>query len=305
MALSGCKRCGFVNSPIAKFCNDCGERLDPPALQASTSVQIGRETQLQQNQQSIAYKAGMLWASIGSGTRLIILIVVGLFVLVLAISALSGGSKPDSPTTQTPVAPVTASTNTRPAENRSSAHLSNARMALEGIVLQDDIETAKGELGAIPQGDQEYTEAQSILSQIKTGKIKPLPDIPGYEGESRKLYTTYIEIDPTITYDKLKKNPDRYAGSAWAFTGKVLEIYERGNTTIGRVGLGAWGTEPVWVEGAFTTDFVEDSRVYVIGHITGSKTYDSQAGWTITIPSLAADGMLKPGDAARLRVANR
>lgn len=104
-----------------------------------------------------------------------------------------------------------------------------------------------------------------------------------------------------ITYPMLKKDADRYSGQAWAFKGKVLQIFEHGEHTEARIGLDGWGNNVMWVEGNFTTDFVENNVVWAIGYLAGSYTYKSQAGWDITIPSLAARAMLSPQALAKMK----
>jgi len=110
--------------------------------------------------------------------------------------------------------------------------------------------------------------------------------------------------DKSITYEHLKKNADKYNGQAWSFTGKILEIQELEGKTVARIGTGSWGSKPVLVTAPFTTDFVEDNNVFIVGYLTGSYSYESQAGWNITIPSLTARAILKPADAAKLKVSS-
>ncbi|HEY6329506.1 MAG TPA: hypothetical protein VI756_09210 [Blastocatellia bacterium] len=107
--------------------------------------------------------------------------------------------------------------------------------------------------------------------------------------------------DSNITYPMLKKDPERYAGRAWALKGKVLQIFERGQHTEARIALDGWGNNVVWVEGNFSTDFVENNIVCAIGYLAGSYSYKSQAGWDITIPSLAARAIMSPQALAKMK----
>lgn len=107
--------------------------------------------------------------------------------------------------------------------------------------------------------------------------------------------------DNTITYEHLKKNADKHAGKPWSFTGKILEIQEQDNITIARISIDDWGSKPIYVIGPISTDFLENNRVFVAGYLAGSHSYESQAGWQITIPALAARTMLKPAEAAKYR----
>jgi hypothetical protein len=136
-------------------------------------------------------------------------------------------------------------------------------------------------------------------------EAKAKPHITSGISSSESTGDLIRQVNKDISYEKVKKNPDKYKGEVWAVTGKILEIDETDNYTVARVGTGEWGLDVVWVEADFTTDFVGKNRVYVVGYLQGSKTYESQAGWTITIPSLKASAILKPSDAARLIAAAR
>ena len=107
--------------------------------------------------------------------------------------------------------------------------------------------------------------------------------------------------DTKITYPMLKKDADRYAGQPWTLKGKILQIFESGNHTHARVALDSWGNDVVWVQGNFSTDFVEKNQVCVIGYLAGSYSYKSQAGWDITIPALAARAMVSPQELSKLK----
>jgi hypothetical protein len=133
------------------------------------------------------------------------------------------------------------------------------------------------------------------------------PDVEGQllritsEGESKEaIFTNIKSVDSKLTYAHIKKNPSRYAGTPWMFSGKILEIRETGNQTFARIGIGSWGADAIYVIGSFTTEFIEDDRVSVIGYLAGDYSYVSQAGWNITIPAFAARLMVKPSDATRL-----
>ncbi|HEX8565409.1 MAG TPA: hypothetical protein VF648_07030 [Pyrinomonadaceae bacterium] len=107
------------------------------------------------------------------------------------------------------------------------------------------------------------------------------------------------EVDKSITYEHLKKNADRYSGKAWMFKGKILQVFEQNGQTGARVSLDDWGNKPVWVACNCTTDFVENDRVFVVGYLTGTYSYTSQANWEITIPALAARAILSSKDSVK------
>lgn len=45
----------------------------------------------------------------------------------------------------------------------------------------------------------------------------------------------------------------------------------------------------IYIEYDDYTDFVEDDHITVYGEIYGDYSYESQAGWTITVPAIIAD----------------
>jgi hypothetical protein len=109
-------------------------------------------------------------------------------------------------------------------------------------------------------------------------------------------------VEKSITYEKLKKNADEYDSYGWAFTGKVFQIQEQGGRTTALVSLDAWGNKIMWVKADFTTPFVENDQVYVVGYLAGNYSYTSVAGWNITVPAIEARAILKPSEATRIRV---
>lgn len=99
-----------------------------------------------------------------------------------------------------------------------------------------------------------------------------------------------------VTYGALQRNADELLGKTVVFSGKVLEISDTPNGgSVIRMGtrvvryLGAV-EDPVWVEASVRPDraIVRDSPIRLYGFVSGAHTYQSQAGWTITIPRLIA-----------------
>ena len=97
-----------------------------------------------------------------------------------------------------------------------------------------------------------------------------------------------------LSYAQLKRNADRYAGQRVVFRGSVLEIQDdpAGGSVL-RLGVsrryGVWD-DPIWIETIAAPDesIVQGSVVRAYGTMLGSETYESQAGWTITIPKMMA-----------------
>jgi hypothetical protein len=102
-----------------------------------------------------------------------------------------------------------------------------------------------------------------------------------------------------IPYKELEKNPDGHYGTPVMFKGRILEIQETdvdfeengySKETIIRLNVSDDPNEVIYVvyNSVFGTDFVRDDNITVYGNITGSITYESVAGYQITIPSMEA-----------------
>jgi hypothetical protein len=109
------------------------------------------------------------------------------------------------------------------------------------------------------------------------------------------------DTNKSITYAHLKKNAERYHGEPWSFTGKIQQIFESDGKTTALISLDDWGSKPIWVRANFTTEFIENNRVFVVGYLSGNYSYTSIAGWNMTVPALDARAMLKPNEVAKYR----
>jgi len=91
-------------------------------------------------------------------------------------------------------------------------------------------------------------------------------------------------------FKKVDKNPDRYAGQLVKGRAKIYQIQENGSATVGGLyvtsqGYGYW-SDNVRFTLPKVTDLVEDDVVNFYGEVVGSYSYESQAGWNITVPML-------------------
>lgn len=97
-----------------------------------------------------------------------------------------------------------------------------------------------------------------------------------------------------IRFAELDKNPGKYLGEFVKYQGQILQIMEEGNSTVIRLAVtknssGYDVNDVVYVTYKGTTPAVEKDVVTVYGTIKGSHTYESQAGYHITLPSLEAE----------------
>jgi hypothetical protein len=132
--------------------------------------------------------------------------------------------------------------------------------------------------------EPEKTMADVIADRLIAGTLTD-SDVMSLNVEAAK--------SSAITFAHLKKNADRYKGKFWRFTGKIIEIGESGGRTKARVALDSYGQNVIFVEAPFETEFVDGARVEVMGLLTGSFSYTSQAGWNISIPSMLAARITK------------
>jgi hypothetical protein len=68
-----------------------------------------------------------------------------------------------------------------------------------------------------------------------------------------------------LTYALLKKNPDRFAGTTWRFTGRIVEISEKNGITFTRLALDYYQNNVVFVIAVGESNFVENDVVDVLG----------------------------------------
>jgi hypothetical protein len=100
----------------------------------------------------------------------------------------------------------------------------------------------------------------------------------------------------TVSYPTLEKNPSKFAGKPYAFYGKIVQIQETASFTTARVRFPERYDWIIYVQGRFETPYVEGQYVNVVGYLAGSYSYESQAGWNITIPAFAARAIFSDKD---------
>lgn len=98
----------------------------------------------------------------------------------------------------------------------------------------------------------------------------------------------------TIDYKQLEKNKNKHKGEFAKFKGQIVQIMEDADYTVMRVAVDqnqwGWDTSAIlYVEYAGTTDFIQDDIVTVYGLMAGEYSYESQAGWNISVPSMYAE----------------
>lgn len=107
-----------------------------------------------------------------------------------------------------------------------------------------------------------------------------------------EVETQYKALCKTYTYDEIARDPDNYYGMYATFTGEVIQVLEDGNSLQMRVDVtrGKYYYEDTMFvfyerpEGS--SRILEDDIIQMWGQLTGTISYESVMGNTITIPSI-------------------
>lgn len=95
-----------------------------------------------------------------------------------------------------------------------------------------------------------------------------------------------------ITYALLEKNANKYAGTPYFLFGRLLQIFESEGRSYGRISLRGHSDQVMWFEGRVSTEALKKREVLILGYLAGYKRYESQAGWNISLPAIAASGII-------------
>jgi tetratricopeptide (TPR) repeat protein len=130
------------------------------------------------------------------------------------------------------------------------------------------------------------TEATNLRAEIVTKKA-------AYEEKiKQQQITDYKNSSEVVTYKVLNKNPDSLAGKKVKLTGKIMQIQENSGDTfmllsVTNLGYDIWNDNvAVFYRGK--ADVYEDDVIMIWGEVKGSFSYDSVAGWKITVPGVTA-----------------
>ena len=124
---------------------------------------------------------------------------------------------------------------------------------------------------------------KSIDNTDNTNNTATTPE-PAQPVESESQYKASCK---TISFKELDKNPDAHAGERVKLSGRVIQIMEGYGTDI-RMDVNDNFGDTVYVTYDGTTSALEDSYITVYGEVYGKYTYQSQAGWEITLPLIQA-----------------
>lgn len=102
---------------------------------------------------------------------------------------------------------------------------------------------------------------------------------------------------PKANYTDILRNPSYYKGDQVSIYGKVLQKQSSWGTTVLRVGTGGYGYYDsvfyiTYDSSKIDLNVIEDDYITIYGKCTGTKTYTTVMGASITIPSIEAERIM-------------
>ncbi|MDP8254232.1 MAG: hypothetical protein P9M14_00645 [Candidatus Alcyoniella australis] len=148
--------------------------------------------------------------------------------------------------------------------------------------------------------NRQYQQALNLYNRGKYQEAKTIfMALSGYKSSDtylsrieRKLLASRVE---KLSFARLDKNPDRWKGTFVRFRGQVFNIEEGGGSTVMQVnvthlGYGIWNDQIMVFYGGYT-DAVKDDIITFYGTVSGSYSYTTVAGWTMTVPLVQAEAV--------------
>jgi len=128
----------------------------------------------------------------------------------------------------------------------------------------------------------------AVLTIVENPPVM-LPKAPSVSREE------YIASCETYAYADMARNPDTYKGKPSVFTGKVIQVMEKGKNVAYRVNVTQSGyswSDTVYVDYVRSSDtesrVLDDDIITMYGNLNGIKSYKSALGATISIPWVIA-----------------
>lgn len=128
---------------------------------------------------------------------------------------------------------------------------------------------------------------------------KETTTVPPTTKSAKEVEKEYINSCKTIDFKTLARNPNKYKGDKFKFTGEVIQVQESehlfdDNTTVDlriNVTKGEYG---IWEDTIFATvelsqnadKILEDDIITIWGKCDGDYTYESVLGSDITLPKM-------------------
>lgn len=128
-----------------------------------------------------------------------------------------------------------------------------------------------------------------ILALVTRARVD-LRRLESLDERTRDASLRHWDESSELTYAMLARGADAHFESRECFRGAVEEIHDLpSGGVVMRLRVGGYD-DVLWVESVMRPDddVVARSRVRACGYISGTHTYESQAGWNITLPSMLA-----------------
>lgn len=100
------------------------------------------------------------------------------------------------------------------------------------------------------------------------------------------------EYNP-LDYKQLDKNSDKFVGQKLSASGKVFQIMESKDSGFMLLSVDGDSSQNIAVLYKGTNDVVEDDTVTVYGTVSHDYSYESKAGYKLTVPCIMADEIEK------------
>lgn len=176
-------------------------------------------------------------------------------------------------------------------EKKAVAEVEEAINAIGEVTLDSGpaIKAADEKWDALSESLQEKVSNADTLAAART-KYYEMKKAKEVADKKQELLNNCVQI----TYDQLARNPDDYIGKAVWFRGKIVQVVDNYHYRV-NITQDAYGwDDTVYVDIPFDSikefegKLLEDDIITVYGSGSGTKTYTSIFGASITIPEVEA-----------------
>lgn len=182
----------------------------------------------------------------------------------------------------------------------TSTGLKRAVCADCGAVQEATIPTLAHQMGEEWVVIQEAT-AESKGTRAKYCQICGEAEEQTYELTAAEKEALFKESCNYYTYNEIARNPDKYVGEKAVFTGQVIQTIEDGSRYNLRVDVtptwNSWTDRFSWADTVYVYytkrdssegRILEDDIITMYGELTGTTTYETVMGASVTIPAMVA-----------------
>ena len=158
--------------------------------------------------------------------------------------------------------------------------------------------------GSSSSFDYDWKGNDLVILPIRAGSgtIKLTNDEAKQDSITLKITIDHSAVYDTTSYPKASykdvlRNPGDFRGDNISVYGKVLQKSEGWGSVVLRVGTGGYGyyDDVFWVEysaSSIAASVIEDDYITVYGECTGTHTYETVMGASVTIPSIDAEQII-------------